>query len=212
MKDNFPPLDRETLLSLYDQMAVSYPASRCLLYYRDEVEFFVAAMLSAQSSDLAVNRVTRRLFSEYESHQLSSLAWYELLEYLYPLGLYKIKSRALALSLEIIEKRYGSVPREHADLISLPRVGEKIARVVEAKLFASNRFPVDRHITRIFSRIYNRKIKYTERLSEEIEAKIGEKDLFLFSNRLIEHGRSTCRSNSPICKNCTILTCRSRKL
>ena len=146
---------KELAYLVNDKLNIMYPDAKCGLDYRNLFELIVAVSLSAQTTDVSVNKVTPVLFSEYPSpFEMKDADIKELENIIHSIGLYKNKARNLILlSKELVEKYNGEVPNTMEELQSLSGVGYKTASVVLVEGFKIPAFPVDTHISRITKRI-----------------------------------------------------------
>jgi endonuclease III len=190
-----------------DLLAQELPDAVIALEFADRWELLVATMLSAQSTDVKVNQVTRVLFRELPGPEAVAAAPLERIEGLIgSLGLFRQKAKNLQATARLLLERHGGeVPGTMAELTALPGVARKTANVVLANGFGRNEgVVVDTHVTRLA-----RRLRFTR---EHDPAKI-ERDLMrLFprerwlevSDLLIHHGRRTCLARSPRCEACVV--------
>ena len=127
----------------------------CELHYKKDYELLIAVMLSAQTTDVAVNGVTDFLFSKYDTlEKLNKVSLEEIENILKPIGLYKNKAKRLKEIVSVLLEKYdGVVPSDKELLTRLPGVGNKTASVVRAEIFKIPEFPVDTHVLRISNRL-----------------------------------------------------------
>jgi endonuclease-3 len=187
------------------QLKKHYPDAHCALNFTTPFELLVATVLSAQCTDERVNKVTPDLFKKYGTPKAMSRASVEDLEELIrSTGFYKNKAKNLkSLSMELVEKHNGEVPKTMDELFSLPGVGRKTANVVLGNAFGiSSGVVVDTHVTRLSNRFGW--VRETDAV--KIEAKLNkmcpEKDWIMLSHYLIAHGRTICVARSPKCPSC----------
>lgn len=183
------------------------------LKFNTNYQLLVAVILSAQCTDERVNKVTEKLFSEYDTpEKMLSLTNSELEKYIFSCGLYKTKAQhILSASKDIIEKFGGQVPNTLEDLQSLSGVGRKTANVVYSVGFKGDAIAVDTHVFRVANRIglvdANNVLKTEKGLMEILD----KNDWSRGHHYLIYLGRSFCKASKPDCENCPINTyCKKR--
>ena len=199
MKTNIKPL-----LDYLDDL---FPSAKCELFYSKDYELVIAVMLSAQTTDKAVNAVTPLLFKKYYSLEALNEAPLEDIENIIKqIGLYKNKARNLkGIVKDLIEKFNGVVPSNKEQLMTLPGVGNKTAGVIRAEIFRIPDLPVDTHILRISKRL-NLAKKDDEPIDVERKLKklISEERWIKSHHQLIHFGRYFCTARNPECQNCKI--------
>jgi endonuclease-3 len=189
-----------------ERLAETYPDAECALVHRDPYELLVATILSAQSTDVMVNKVTPALFERYPTPgDLAGADPDELEGLIRSTGFFHAKARSLLGMAAALEERFGGeVPEALEDLVSLPGVGRKTGNVVRSVAFDLPGLPVDTHVGRLARRL---------RLTAEEDAVKAEMDLNRlvppeergrFSLRLIQHGRLVCLSRKPRCAQCVL--------
>lgn len=195
------------VLRIINLLKREYPDVRCSLSFENNFQMMVAAMLSAQCSDAAVNKATPGLFERFASAKDFSEAGLEEIEgCIKSLGLYKTKARNIKKASEIlVEKYHGEVPDKYGDLIELPGIGRKIATVILAACFGKlEGIAIDTH---------NIRLNYRLGLTSHRDARNIEKDLLLivpkrywdgYSLLMIYHGREVCRARNPSCSACVL--------
>ena len=179
----------------------------CELHYKKDYELLIAVMLSAQTTDVAVNGVTDFLFEKYNSlEKLNELSLGEIEKIIKPIGLYKNKAKRVKEIVSILlEKFNGKVPSDISLLTKLPGVGNKTACVTRAEIFHIPEFPVDTHVLRISKRL-NLANKNDEPIDAEKKLKkIFEKENWIkLHHQFIHFGRAICKSKNPICEKCKL--------
>jgi endonuclease III len=176
------------------------------LEFANAFQLLVAVVLSAQTTDRAVNQCTRRFFPERKTPQ-DFLDWGlpALEEATKTLGLYHNKSRAIIGLCEKIQRDFqGEVPRTREELMTLPGVGWKTASVVMNIAFDAPTVAVDTHIFRVANRTGLAPAKTPEAVSRILEAKTPKEYLKNAHHYLLLHGRYTCTARNPKCEKCAI--------
>ena len=163
-------------------------------------------MLSAQTTDKSVNKVTGELFAKYPSPaDLAEADQQDVIDIIKTIGMYKTKSRnIIALAGELVEKHGGQVPEDYDELVKLPGVGRKTANVVLAVGFGHQRIAVDTHVFRLANRIGL--VKEKDVLKTELGLmKVLPEDRWTEAHHsLIFHGRNCCTARNPKCGECPI--------
>jgi len=189
------------------RLKTEYPDARTELVWSNPLELLVATILSAQTTDVQVNRVTEKLFSKYrtaEDYADSSLD--ELEENIRPTGFYRNKARSLrGMARALVEEHGGEVPRTMSELVTLPGVGRKTANVVLGNAFGINEgIVVDTHVRRVSDRLGLTESSDPAKIEQELMRLVPEGDWTNFSHLLILHGRRTCKARKPDCPNCIL--------
>lgn len=199
-------MTKKELASLVnDKLDIMYKDAKCGLNYRNMYELIVAVSLSAQTTDVSVNKVTPILFNKYPSpFDLAKAELIDVENIIKSLGLYKNKAKNLILlGNELVEKYNGEVPSSLEQLQELSGVGYKTASVVLVEGFRIPAFPVDTHISRITKRIgLVKDSKNPTQISISL-MKLYDKSLFhKLHHQMIYLGRYTCKSIKPLCEEC----------
>ena len=182
-----------------------YPDARCELNHKDSFELLIAVVLSAQTTDVSVNRVTPALFEKYpDALSLSEASEEDVMRLIHSIGLYKNKSRNIInLAKELVKRFDGEVPSKREELESLPGVGRKTANVVLSNCFDYPAFAVDTHVSRVSKRLMIAR--------KEDDVLTIEKKLMKFFPRncwsrlhhqFIFFGRYKCKAKNPECTDC----------
>ena len=193
-----------TLINYLDELL---PNVGCELNYSKDYELVIAVMLSAQTTDAAVNGVTAILFSKYPTLEMLNKASLEEIEAIIkPLGLYKNKAKNIVgICDKLINEFGGKVPSDKTELQKLPGVGNKSAGVIRAEVFKIPDLPVDTHILRITKRL---KLASLDDGPFETEIKlkklIPESRWIKTHHQLIHFGRYHCLARNPKCDNCPL--------
>ena len=183
-----------------------YPVVKTGLEYETPLQLLISTVLSAQSTDKSVNKVTKNLYEKYpDLEALLGLSREEIQENIREIGIYKNKSKNIYKLLRIIKEEYkGNVPQNMKELMKLPGVGRKTASVVLAVAFGKPAFPVDTHVYRICRRLGFTESKTPDKVSDDMMKIIPKDDWIEFHHLLISHGRNICKARNPDCDKCKI--------
>ena len=199
-------MNKKELASLVNEkLDLMYKDAKCGLDYRNLFELIVAVSLSAQTTDISVNKVTPKLFEKYPTpFDLASAKLEDVEEIIHSLGLYKNKAKNLILlANELVNKYRGEVPNTMEELQELSGVGYKTASVVLVEGFRIPAFPVDTHISRITKRIGLVKDSLNPTQISISLMKLYDKELYhKLHHQMIYLGRYTCKSIKPLCNEC----------
>ncbi len=193
------------------KLASYYPDAKTSLNYQNPYQLFVATVLSAQTTDQQVNKITAGLFQAIPSIEaLASLEPQDLEPYLKGCGLYRNKSRYLVAASRIIVARYdGKVPDEFDQLMTLPGVGRKTANVIISGAFGKPALAVDTHVFRVSRRLGLADSNNVVEVEKQLQAVIPICEWTEIHHRLIRHGRKICHARKPDCLACFLETlCR----
>ena len=176
------------------------------LVYKNTFELLIAVILSAQTTDIQVNRVTAQLFKiAPDPLKLSKLSLNEIESLINSIGLYKNKAKNIQLTSSILITEYnGKVPQSRKDLESLPGVGRKTANVILNTVFDQPVIAVDTHIFRLANRINLAKGKTPLEVEKKLTKLTPTEFLIDAHHLLILHGRYICKAQNPDCSNCCI--------
>lgn len=184
-----------------------YPDAKCSLNYSKDYELLIATMLSAQTTDNAVNKATNVLFKKYTTiSELKDASYEDVYKIISTLGLAKTKARnVILISKALYENFNGVVPNNAEQLVSLPGVGNKTKNVVMAELFNAPYLAVDTHVLRISKR-WGIASKNDDPLKAEnkLYKVLPKENIRLINHQLIEFGRDICKAPKPKCENCKL--------
>ncbi len=206
-------MSRDDVRSFLKALAAAYPNPRSELEYATPFQLLVAVVLSAQTTDAAVNKATRALFARApDARAMAALGAEGIASYIRSLGLWRAKARNVAeLSRLLIERHAGEVPKDRAALEALPGVGRKTANVVLNVAFGQPEMAVDTHIFRLANRTGLAPGKTPRAVEEELVQRVPPEDLRDSHHWLILHGRYVCKARTPECWRCTAAPwCRYR--
>ena len=184
-----------------------YPDAATELDWSNPLELLVATILSAQTTDVRVNQVTKDLFARYRSAgDYAGADSARLEEDIRPTGFYRNKARALqGIGRAILERHGGEVPRTMAELVALPGVGRKTANVVLGNAFGVDEgVVVDTHVRRVSNRLGLTTEQDPEKIERDLLPLVPEGERALFSHLLIFHGRRVCKARKPLCPECVL--------
>ncbi len=200
-------LDDQLIPEALNILMEMHPDAMCALEHKDTFELLVAVVLSAQTTDVSVNKVTPALFSRYpDPETLASARQEDVENIIRTIGLYKNKAaNIIRLSKKLIEEYDGKVPSAYDDLVSLPGVGRKTANVVLAEGFGVPRIAVDTHVFRVSNRIGLTCEKDVTSTEEALMKRIPEDKWILSHHLLIFHGRRICTARNPKCSECGLI-------
>jgi len=184
----------------------THPQARCALNFKNPFQLLVAAMLSAHSTDAAVNRVTPELFRRYpRPEDLARAEPQEIEPLIREVGLYRAKARHLVgMARALVERHEGEVPSEVEALLRLPGVGRKTAHVVLSNAFGLPALAVDTHVFRVARRLGLAQASTPRKVEEELTRLFPPERWGLLHHLLIWHGRLLCRARNPRCLDCPL--------
>jgi len=190
--------------SILRRLALYYPYAKTALVYDSPFQLLVATVLSAQTTDEQVNRITGQLFSAVPSiYELSRMKPSELEPFLKSCGLYRHKSKNLINAAKIIvEKHGGRVPDSFEELLKLPGVGRKTANVIISSAFGKPALAVDTHVFRVSRRLGLADGATADLVESQLKRIIPIDCWSDAHHRLIAHGRSVCHARKPLCSKC----------
>lgn len=190
---------------ILDEMKKMFPDAKCALHHRNAYELIVAVVLSAQTTDEAVNKITPALFERYPSvYDLAKADVNEISSFIKTIGLYRNKSRMIhELAKAIVNEHNGEVPDTMMKLTSLSGVGRKTANVVLSVWYHVPAFAVDTHVERISKRLGLAKFKdNVEVVETKLKRKIDRNRWNEAHHLMIFFGRYHCMARNPKCEHC----------
>jgi endonuclease-3 len=190
----------------FRRLAAQRPSPKSELEYVNPYTLLVAVVLSAQSTDVGVNKATASLFKKVKTpQQMLALGEKGLKDYVKTIGLFNAKSKnIIALSKILVEKFDGEVPRTSEELQTLPGVGRKSANVVLNAAFGMPVIAVDRHVLRVANRTGLAPGDTPEKVEEKLLKIVPEKWRLHAHHWLVLHGRYTCMARKPDCPHCVV--------
>ena len=200
-------MKKEKALKIYNLIKKKYGQITTALVYKNAFELLVATILSAQCTDVRVNKVTPSLFKKYKTPKEFALLKQEILEKeIKSTGFYKNKAKNIITTSKMIDEKFdGKVPKKMEDLVSLAGVARKTANIVLYHAYGKNvGIAVDTHVKRLSFRMGFTKETNPEKIEQDL-MKLFPKHIWgELTNKLIEHGRKTCNARSPKCGECAI--------
>lgn len=199
-------MNAQKRLDIFKRLRAQNPHPTTELIYTSPFELLIAVLLSAQATDVSVNKATRRLYPVANTPQaLLELGEEGLIPYIQTIGLYRTKAKnTIATCRILVEQHQGKVPRTRADLEALPGVGRKTANVVLNTAFGEPTIAVDTHIFRVSNRTGIAPGKNVEIVEEKLLKYVPNEFKLDAHHWLILHGRYTCTARAPKCWNCMI--------
>jgi endonuclease III len=187
-------------------LAEEYPEARCELDHASPFQLLIATILSAQATDVGVNKVTPGLFARYpDPWSLAAANPEEVESLISSLGLFRTKARSVvACAGQLVERHNGEVPSSMADLTALAGVGRKTANVVRSVALGLPGLPVDTHVLRLSGLLELTTETDPVKVESVLNPMIPPAERGLFSLRLILHGRRVCVARRPDCAHCTL--------
>ena len=187
------------------KLQAQHPNANTELDFANPYQLLVATILSAQSTDAGVNRVTPALFGRYpDAHALSRATNAELEPQIRATGFFRSKARALlGMATALVDEHAGEVPRTMEALVELPGVGRKTANVVLGHALGVPGFPVDRHVLRVSTRIGIAHSDDPVVVEDQLTKLLPRTEWTLDSDTLILHGRRICKPR-PLCDQCSV--------
>ena len=210
-----PPRERRRIAEIFDRFAAASANPRTELAYASPFTLLVAVVLSAQATDVSVNKATDKLFAVASTPaRILALGEAGLTPYIASIGLYRTKARnVMALSRILIERYDGQVPLDREALQGLPGVGRKTASVVLNELDVEPAIAVDTHVFRVAHRLALSQGKTPDQVEADLMRIIPPERLTRAHHWLILHGRYVCVARRPRCEACLIADlCPSREL
>ena len=191
---------------IVDELDAAMPEARIALEYRDELQLLVSVMLSAQTTDVNVNRVTPALFRKYRRPEdYLAVAVEELEDDIRPTGFFRQKTKSLRGTMRmLIEDFDGQVPRKLEELVRLPGVARKTANVVASELGHTQGIVVDTHVRRLSQRLGLTRQQNPVKIERDLQKLVPRDYWAVFPHLLIWHGRRVCLARRPRCEECVL--------
>ena len=197
---------RARILPIIQRLMADHPDATIALKYRNDLELLVSVMLSAQTTDVNVNRVTQTLFEKYHAPEdYLAVPQEELERDIFATGFYRQKAKALRGTMRMLLGEFdGEVPTRLEQLVRLPGVARKTANVVAAELGEPQGIVVDTHVRRLSQRLGLTRQEDPVKIERDLVRLVPRPDWGRFPHLLIWHGRRVCVARSPRCEDCVL--------
>jgi len=197
---------RERIGPIVDRLASEHADARIALRFRSDLELLVSVMLSAQTTDVNVNRVTPVLFQKYRTPEdYLAVPAEELERDIYATGFFRQKTKAIRGTMRMLVEEFdGRVPTRLEDLVKLPGVARKTANVVATELGSAQGIVVDTHVRRLSQRLGLTRQDDPVKIERDLQRVVPRADWARFPHLLIWHGRRVCDARRPRCEDCVL--------
>ena len=201
-----PRTPKGRCLRTHEELKAEYPDAECELEYKNAFQLLAATILSAQATDVSVNKATPDLFKRFSSPEELSVANVEEVEtYINSIGLFRGKAKNLVgMAQRLVEEFDSQVPESMGDLVSLPGVGRKTANVVRSVALGLPGLPVDTHVGRLSRRLAITEENDPVKIELVLNPMLPAQERGEFSLRVILHGRRVCFARKPNCDECIL--------
>jgi endonuclease-3 len=197
---------KQRIRAIVERLLAEHPDATIALSFGSDLELLVSVMLSAQTTDVNVNRVTGRLFEKYRRPEdYLAVEQEELERDIYATGFFRQKARALRGTMKLlIEEHDGVVPRRIEELVRLPGVARKTANVVAAELGEPQGIVVDTHVRRLSQRLGLTREDDPVKIERDLQRLVPRDYWGIIPHLLIWHGRRVCLARAPRCEECVL--------
>jgi endonuclease-3 len=197
---------RARIRPIIERLAAFHADAGIALRFRSDLELIVSVMLSAQTTDVNVNRVTERLFEKYRRPEdYLAVPPEELERDIFQTGFYRQKAKSLRGTMKLLLEEFdGEVPERFEDLLRLPGVARKTANVVSAERGDARGIVVDTHVRRLSQRLGLTKQEDPVKIERDLMKIVPREDWARFPHLLIWHGRRICDARRPLCSECVV--------
>ena len=197
---------RERIRPIIERLTAAHPDATIALKSQSDLELLVAVMLSAQTTDVNVNRVTERLFQKYRRPEdYLAVPADELERDIFATGFFRQKAKSLRGTMQMLLEEFdGQVPRTLEELVRLPGVARKTANVVAAELGNAQGIVVDTHVRRLSQRLRLTRQDDPVKIERDLIRLVPREDWGRFPHLLIWHGRRVCIARLPQCEDCVL--------
>ena len=201
-----PRTPKGRCLRTHEELKGEYPDAECELEYKNAFQLLAATILSAQATDVSVNKASPDLFKRFPSPEELSVANVEEVEtYINSIGLFRGKAKNLVgMAQRLVEEFDSQVPESMGDLVSLPGVGRKTANVVRSVVLGLPGLPVDTHVGRLARRLAITEENDPVKIEFALNPMLPAQERGEFSLRVILHGRRVCFARKPNCDECAL--------
>lgn len=192
----------------HQYLAAEYPDAVCELEHNNPFQLLIATILSAQATDVGVNKVTPALFRQFpDAESLAHASPSEVEDLISSLGLFRNKAKnIIACAGQLVDRHDGEVPGSMKELTALAGVGRKTANVVRSVALDLPGLPVDTHVLRLSHRLGLTDLTDPVKVEMELNPMIPAAERGEFSLRMILHGRRVCGARKPACGDCVLLS------
>jgi len=197
---------RQRIGPIIDRLAAEHADAAIALRFENDLQLLVSVMLSAQTTDVNVNRVTEHLFRKYRRPEdYLAVEPEELERDIYATGFYRQKTKSLRGTMRVLLEEFdGRVPRRVEELVRLPGVARKTANVVAAELGDAQGVVVDTHVRRLSQRLGLTRQEDPVKIERDLMRLVPRADWGRFPHLLIWHGRRVCDARRPLCEECVV--------
>jgi endonuclease-3 len=197
---------RARIVPIIERLSAEHPDATIALRFRNELELLVSVMLSAQTTDVNVNRVTEQLFEKYKRPEdYLAVPQEELERDIFATGFFRQKARSLRGTMAMLLEEFdGRVPRRLEELVRLPGVARKTANVVAAELGEPQGIVVDTHVRRLSQRLGLTRQEDPVKIERDLQRLVPRQYWGVFPHLLIWHGRRVCVARTPRCEDCVV--------
>jgi endonuclease-3 len=198
---------RDRIRPIVERLAVEHADAKIALNFGNPVELLISVMLSAQTTDVNVNRVTEKLFVKYRKPEdYLAVPQEELEQDVFATGFYRQKTKSIRGAMTVlIEEFDGEVPTRIEELLRLPGVARKTANVVAAELGEAQGVVVDTHVRRLSQRLGLTKQEDPVKIERDLVRLVPREDWARFPHLMIWHGRRVCDARRPRCEDCVLV-------
>lgn len=201
------PVTKAVAANIMSKLCKEYPDADCELTYKSTFQLLTAVIMSAQTTDVQVNKVTPKLFAKYPTAKALAKADIEdVKEIIKPTGYYNAKAQNIQACARALMANYdGEVPSTQEELVKLPGVGVKTANVVLGVAFGVPGWSVDTHVQRLSGRLGFSQNTDPLKIERDLQKLFPNKDWSNYSITLIWHGRRLCYAKKPRCQDCPVM-------
>jgi endonuclease III len=198
--------EKERVKKIFSLLKKEYPVVKSALEFTNAFELLIATILSAQSTDVQINKITPKLFKKYKSpRDYVNVPNEELENDIHSSGFFRAKVRSIKNSCTVLIDKYnGKMPKTFEELNSLPGVGRKTASVVVGNAYGIPAIAVDTHVKRLSNLLGFIKSDDPEKIEIKLKELLPEKDWVNSSHLIIAHGRKICVARRPKCRECVL--------